>query len=441
MSSRTARRLARRYRRRACVGRSCAARRPSPTAGARRRPRARRRGVARAARAARRARSSAAAARRRRHRRGPRADPRRRHDRARAIAESLREHPETRALGHLAAGIVAYRRGYLALAARPVPRRAAGDLWSRSRRPSTSASGLARRAGGDAGRQCARSRTTTRRTSRAKAGSTLLAAVFGLRRPGASPHAVFARLRPARRARTRRPGATAARTATGCGRGSPPTPDSPTAPRRRAGAATFAIIDYGHPGANRGSANIGDHVQSIAALGHLVRHRGVRLHGERGARRPARRRSRDRERPELRARRPRRRPRGDDGPPRRVDVPGDPRGHVGPLLRLVHARALHACATASRCTATCGRSSSRSTATSATCSRPEAIEYLRRYGPVGCRDWTTIYLLLSIGVPGLLLRLPDDDDRHRVPRCSPRRRGRRAGRLRRRAGGGGPAAP
>jgi hypothetical protein len=29
----------------------------------------------------------------------------------------------------------------------------------------------------------------------------------------------------------------------------------------------------------------------------------------------------------------------------------------------------------------------------------EAVEYLRRYGPVGCRDWTTVYLLLSVGVP------------------------------------------
>ena len=30
---------------------------------------------------------------------------------------------------------------------------------------------------------------------------------------------------------------------------------------------------------------------------------------------------------------------------------------------------------------------------------PEAIEYLKRYGPVGCRDWTTVDLLLSCGVP------------------------------------------
>ena len=30
---------------------------------------------------------------------------------------------------------------------------------------------------------------------------------------------------------------------------------------------------------------------------------------------------------------------------------------------------------------------------------PEAIAYLRRYGPVGCRDWTTVHLLQSCGVP------------------------------------------
>jgi hypothetical protein len=29
----------------------------------------------------------------------------------------------------------------------------------------------------------------------------------------------------------------------------------------------------------------------------------------------------------------------------------------------------------------------------------DAIAYLKRYGPVGCRDWTTVDLLLSIGVP------------------------------------------
>jgi len=56
--------------------------------------------------------------------------------------------------------------------------------------------------------------------------------------------------------------------------------NSPTAPPPAGGRRTLAIMDYGHPGLNRASANIGDHIQSIAALGHLVRHRGARLHGD-----------------------------------------------------------------------------------------------------------------------------------------------------------------
>ena len=57
------------------------------------------------------------------------------------------------------------------------------------------------------------------------------------------------------------------------------------------------------------------------------------------------------------------------------------------------------CATASRSTATCGRSSCRSTATSASCSRPRRWTTCARYGPIGCRDWTTVDVLLSLGVP------------------------------------------
>ena len=29
----------------------------------------------------------------------------------------------------------------------------------------------------------------------------------------------------------------------------------------------------------------------------------------------------------------------------------------------------------------------------------EAVEYLKRYGPVGCRDWNTVHLLASQGIP------------------------------------------
>ena len=80
------------------------------------------------------------------------------------------------------------------------------------------------------------------------------------------------------------------------------------------------------------------------------------------------------------------------------------------------------CATASRCTATCARSSSRSTATSASLLTPEAIEYLRRYGPVGCRDWTTVYLLLSCGVPAFFSGCVTTTIDTRLPGPAPLRR-------------------
>ena len=31
--------------------------------------------------------------------------------------------------------------------------------------------------------------------------------------------------------------------------------------------------------------------------------------------------------------------------------------------------------------------------------KPEAIDYLRARGPIGCRDWTTVDILLSVDVP------------------------------------------
>ncbi len=56
----------------------------------------------------------------------------------------------------------------------------------------------------------------------------------------------------------------------------------PSAPAPSDGRPVLAIVDYGHPGVHRASANIGDHIQSIASLFHVVRHAGVRLHGPRG---------------------------------------------------------------------------------------------------------------------------------------------------------------
>lgn len=171
--------------------------------------------------------------------------------------------------------------------------------------------------------------------------------------------------------------------------------DSPTAPAT--GRRTVAIMDYGHPGVDRASANIGDHIQSIAALAHLVRHRGVRLHGEPelvevlGA-------LGDRTRPELRRA-------GVDAELDVITVHRDasmyqpiPQDtwvlcfgwYMHAIFELRHGFPLHR--------------NLRPIFVSFHCNKrglltPDAIEYLKRYGPVGCRDWTTVYLLLSCGVP------------------------------------------
>ena len=168
-----------------------------------------------------------------------------------------------------------------------------------------------------------------------------------------------------------------------------------TAPR--GGRPAFAVVDYGHPGMNRGSANIGDHVQSIASLGHLVRHRSVRLHGEDDLVALLDRLG-SRTRPALRL----------DGVDADVDVmtihrdasmyQEIPEGtwtlcfgwFMHPLFKMRYGFPLH--------------SALRPLFVSFHCNKRElltddAIAYLKRYGPVGCRDWTTVYLLLSAGVP------------------------------------------
>jgi len=162
--------------------------------------------------------------------------------------------------------------------------------------------------------------------------------------------------------------------------------DSPTAPAT--GRRTVAIMDYGHPGVNRASANIGDHVQSIAALGHLVRHRGVRLHGDAqvvellntlG----------ERTRPELRR----------DGVDVELDVitvhrdasmyqpiPEDTwvlcfGWYMHAIFEMRHGFPLHRNLRPIFVSFHCNK---RALLT------PEAIEYLQRHGPIGCRDWTTV---------------------------------------------------
>jgi hypothetical protein len=172
-------------------------------------------------------------------------------------------------------------------------------------------------------------------------------------------------------------------------------PASPKA--SHSGRPTIAVIDYGHPGMNRASANIGDHVQSIASLGHLVRNQRVRFRGQEDLV-DLLEHLRVRTRPEL----------------QKSDIEAEvdvltvhrdasmyqeiPEGtwvlcfgwFMHALFRLRFGFPLHDALRPIFISFHCNK---RDLLTD------EAIAYLRRYGPVGCRDWTTVYLLLSVGVP------------------------------------------
>ena len=315
------------------------------------------------------------------------------HARAESLAESLRRHEDTAALGHLIGGVVAFRRGFVERAReqfRAVPR----ELWLRFAPAEYARSGLV--ADREATLQELRALAADDPPeAKAKAWFDVLAPVHGLGE-GALARELFAIFdrhvredeplwRDAELHRDWMAPWVAA------------DPDAPTAPPPSSGRRTFGILDYAHPGRRRGSANIGDHVQSIAALGHLVRHKNVRLHGGDdlvgllGA-------LGDRVRPER----------------ERHDLDADLE------VRTVHRDASAYEAIAEDTWVLCFgwfmhalfsmrhgfplHRNLRPIFVSFHCNKrdlltPEAIEYLRRYGPVGCRDWTTVYLLLSIDVP------------------------------------------
>ncbi|MQA60598.1 MAG: hypothetical protein GEU86_03710 [Actinophytocola sp.] len=170
-----------------------------------------------------------------------------------------------------------------------------------------------------------------------------------------------------------------------------------TAPRPPAGQVPVALIDYRQPGREKTSQNIGDHVQTLASLGHLVRHQNVSFHGP----------------DELtefvtEMQQQVRTERRLDSPPAEValytadrdasNYEAFPEGtwmlafgwYMHPLFGVRHDFPMHP--------------SLRPLFVSFHCNKREmltddAIEYLRRYGPIGCRDWTTVDLLLSLDVP------------------------------------------
>ncbi|WP_285102762.1 glycosyltransferase [Promicromonospora sp. MEB111] len=172
----------------------------------------------------------------------------------------------------------------------------------------------------------------------------------------------------------------------------------PAAPARvPAGHVSFAVLDYKAPDENVASTNIGDTVQTVASLGHLLRHEGLRLHGDAAVTEPVRLLA-GRVRPEHVVPGPgadvdltlvqRDMSRLDAVPENtwmlaygwymhsqfdlRFDFPFHE--NLQPLFVSFHINK-HAVLT------------------------PTAVDYLRAHGPIGCRDWTTVHLLLNAGVP------------------------------------------
>jgi hypothetical protein len=315
------------------------------------------------------------------------------HHRAQALALSLEQQEATHDLGVLAGGVAAFQRDYVELAwdrLSRVPR----ELWSRYAPGEYLRAGLA--TSPDAALKDLRALIDDDPAGLGpEQWHALLTPAFGFGAHDLARDAFAVFERHVRE----QPGAwsDAERQLTWLRPWIEADPGSASAPRPVDGRPLFAVMDYGHPQTGRGSANIGDHVQSIASLGHLVRHRGVRFSGpeplvglleELG----------ERTRPEL----------------RRHDVEADvevmtihrdasmyesiPEGtwvlcfgwFMHALFRMRYGFPLH--------------HGLRPIFVSFHCNKrelltPEAIAYLRRYGPVGCRDWSTVYLLLSAGVP------------------------------------------
>lgn len=165
------------------------------------------------------------------------------------------------------------------------------------------------------------------------------------------------------------------------------------------GRVPFAVMDYVQPGKGKASQNIGDHVQTLASLGHVARHQALRFHGEDPELVALVEELQSRVRPELR--------RADvtaDVHLHRVDRDGStfqtfPEGtwllqfgwHMHDLAGTgIWDFPLHPNLRPIFVSFHCNK---RGLLTA------EALEYLRAHGPVGCRDWTTVDLLLSLDVP------------------------------------------
>ena len=161
------------------------------------------------------------------------------------------------------------------------------------------------------------------------------------------------------------------------------------------GQVSFAVLDYKQPDLRQVSANVGDYVQTLASIGHVVRHQDVRFHGELAE-----------EMARLQSRvRPERRLSGVDADLRVIRVNRDASSldvvpedtwllafgwYMHSWYRIRWDFPFHP--------------NLRPVFVSFHVNHQESLEgdsldYLRRHAPIGCRDWTTVHLLLDRGVP------------------------------------------
>ncbi len=164
----------------------------------------------------------------------------------------------------------------------------------------------------------------------------------------------------------------------------------------RPGQVSLGVMDYHQPDHHRASNNVGDYVQTLAMLGNLARFAETRFHGEDGLGELMVE-LRDRVRPELRL------PGGAADvhltPISRDFSSGDqvPEGtwmiafgwHLHSTFRLGFGLPYHPHLNPIFVSFHLNRVRALS---------PATVEYLRARGPIGCRDWTTVDLLLSAGV-------------------------------------------
>ena len=165
-----------------------------------------------------------------------------------------------------------------------------------------------------------------------------------------------------------------------------------------AGEIPFALVDFRHPNLTAVSDDLGDHLLTLSAFGHLLRHEQVRFTGD----------------------------------PKLVQVAGDLAGSVASERRIARSTASSVqLTTIDRDASTYADVPAGTWAvvydwfvkplagrhfdipmnanlrpifvsfhtTVAALKAPGAIEYLRRYAPIGCLDWDTVFLLHAAGIP------------------------------------------